>query len=489
MKTGRLNLGQFGGWKNFCAVLLFLAAAAVSQAQVFETLVTFTGRNGQQATVPVQGLDGELYATGQFGGTNGWGTAFKTTLTGDLTTLDNFCEQCAVGGEPEYGGLMLAFDGSFYGATMTGGTGNDGTIFRLRAEGTLTTLYNFGASGGPILMNPRLVQVSNGNFYAASPYGGQSCLSTDSTCGTVFKMTPSATVTTVYNFCSQINGLNCLDGQHPSSLLLGRNGRLYGTTSGGGTFQGGTVFEISRAGALKTLYNFCSQTNCADGANPDSIIQGADGNFYGATSLGGNDNNGTLFKLTPDGALTTLYTFCSRTQCNDGATPGPLMQASDGNLYGFTVSGGDPKCMAGGCGTIFELSRAGKFFVLHTFSHTDGALPNGLMQDTNGNFYGTTDEGGDRTCDCGTLFSLSTGLSPFVAFVRPFGSIGQSGGILGQGFTGTTGVFLNGSPVAFTVISDTYIQATVPAGATTGFVTVMTPTGALTSNVVFRVGS
>jgi hypothetical protein len=100
------------------------------------------------------------------------------------------------------------------------------------------------------------------------------------------------------------------------------------------------------------------------------------------------------------------------------------------------------------------------------------------MQATDGSFYGTTQY---------TLFSLSTGLSPFVKLTQPMGKVGQSGGILGQGFTGTTGVFLNGTPASFTPLSDTYIQATVPAGATSGFVTVVTPTGTLTSNVVFHV--
>ena len=148
------------------------------------------------------------------------------------------------------------------------------------------------------------------------------------------------------------------------------------------------------------------------------------------------NNAGTIFKITPQGVLTTLYTFCSQPNCTDGANPGTaLMQSTDGNFYGTTFSGGQ----------------------------------------------------GGLSGEMGTIFRLSTGLGPFVKLVRSAGKVGQSGGILGQGFTGTTGVFLNGTPANFTVVSDTYIQATVPAGGTSGFVTVDTPGGVLTSNVPFHV--
>jgi uncharacterized repeat protein (TIGR03803 family) len=189
----------------------------------------------------------------------------------------------------------------------------------------------------------------------------------------------------------------------------------------------GTIFKMSSGGKFTTLYDFCSQTNCADGANPaESLVLATDGNLYGTTAGGGNSvGAGTIFKITPQGVLTTLYDFCSQSNCADGGGP-------------------------------------------------DAAL----IQGTDGNFYGTTG---------GTVFRFSMGLGPFVKLVQASGKVGQTMGIYGQGFTGTTGVLLNGTPASFKVVSDTIIRATVPAGATTGFVTVETPSGTLKSNVAFRV--
>lgn len=164
------------------------------------------------------------------------------------------------------------------------------------------------------------------------------------------------------------------------------------------------------------------------------------------------------------------------------------MQGTDGLFYGTTSAGGDLACNApyNGCGTVFSITSAGAMTTLHIFELTDGLAPTGgLLQATNGAFYGTTDQGG--TYDDGTVFSLDMGLGPFVAFVHAAGRVGKTGGILGQGFTGTTSVSLNGTPASFTVVSDTFIRATVPAGATTGYVTVTTPTGVLISNVPFYV--
>ena len=135
---------------------------------------------------------------------------------------------------------------------------------------------------------------------------------------------------------------------------------------------------------------------------------------------------------------------------------------------------------------MFRVTTGGALTTLHTFDGKDGADPfSGLVQDTNGDLYGTTYDGGSH--DEGTVFSLDMGLGQFVSFVNGAGRVGQTGGILGQGFTGATSVSLNGTPASFRVVSDTFIEATVPAGATTGYVTVTTPGGTLSSNVPFRV--
>jgi uncharacterized repeat protein (TIGR03803 family) len=225
---------------------------------------------------------------------------------------------------------------------------------------------------------------------------------------------------------------------------------------------------------LTTLHSF----DTTDGDYPyGGLVEGPPGTFYGTTGGGGVNNVGTVFGMTAGGKLTTLHSF----DVSDGATPYALMLGSDGNFYGTTSTGGSDSR-----GTVFELTPAGLLTTLHNFAGPDGVLVySGLLQRTNGLFYGTTYFGG-RDND-GVVFSLNAGLGPFVTFVQAAGRVGQTGGILGQGFTGTTSVSLNGIPAGFTVVSDTFIRATVPPGATTGFVTVVTTSGTLTSNVMFRV--
>lgn len=176
---------------------------------------------------------------------------------------------------------------------------------------------------------------------------------------------------------------------------------------------------------------------------------------------------------------------------NDGEQPNAsLIQATDGNLYGTTIAGGDLTCFNGeGCGTVFKIAPSGTLTTLHKFEATGGLGPLGLVQATNGSFYGTAANGGNSSCfdGCGTIFAFSEDLTPFVSFVHNPARVGQTFGILGQGFIGTSRVALNGSPVSFTVKSATFLEATVPAGATTGNLTVTTPAGTLNSNVPFQV--
>jgi uncharacterized repeat protein (TIGR03803 family) len=267
------------------------------------------------------------------------------------------------------------------------------------------------------------------------------------------------------------------------SLLQATDNNFYATASGGGANNSGTVFRITLGGAFTTIYTFCAQPNCADGSTPNAtLIQATDGNLYGTTTFGGAGGCagacGTIFKMTTEGALTTIYSFSG----SDGSYPwGGVIQAADGNFYGLTIAGGDFNL-----GTIFELTPEGVLTTLHSFDGTDGMQAYGrLLQGTSGTFYGATFRGG--SVNGGTLFSLNTGLGPFVSLVHNPAKVGQPFGILGQGFTGTTSVSLNGNLASFSVKSETLILATVPPGATTGFVTVMTPSGTLTSNVPFRV--
>lgn len=480
MKTAKLSPSKSIRSKTHITILLFCAVTAVTaSAQTFTTLLSFDSSTGGQPDRPlVQGTDGNLYGETSFGpGNYDMGTVFSLTSSGTLTMLHTFFPHGTNGDSPS--GLVLANNGIFYGTSYYGGFYGAGTVFRITSGGQLELLDTFdGPDADGAYPSGPLIQATDGNFYGTTVNGGIN------SSGTVFKMTPAGTITTtLYKFCSLAK---CADGDLPfGPLVEATDGNFYGTTESGGANNSGVVFKITPTGTLTTLYNFCSQTNCADGDGIDGLIQGADGNFYGVNKLGGAHSAGTVFKLTPSGTLTTLYTFCSLTNCADGSGPvATLVQATDGDFYGATAGGGtNTSCR---CGTIFKITSSGSLTTLHSFDGTDGEFPStGLLQATDGNFYGSAFDGGAN--GDGSIFSLSVGLAPFVALVQNSGKVGQTGGILGQGFTGTTDVSINGTPATFSVVSDTFLRVTIPAGATSGFVTVTTPTGVLTSNAALQV--
>jgi uncharacterized repeat protein (TIGR03803 family) len=226
-----------------------------------------------------------------------------------------------------------------------------------------STLYSFA---GPPTDNSSpyagLVQASDGNFYGTAS-GGECCIF-----GSVFKITPSGALTTLYNFCSQSG---CTDGAFPlAGLVQGTDGNFYGTTNEGGTGTclgdcDGTVFKITPDGTLTTLYSFCSQPDCADGTLPSTgLIQARDGNFYGTTAYGGANGllSGTVFRITPSGTFTTLYNFCSQSDCSDGSQPSGLVQATDGNFYGTTAY------------AAYDYGTYGTVFKINPGRHADHAL-------------------------------------------------------------------------------------------------------------------
>ncbi|SRR5579871_375040 len=489
----------------FAAILAIsmIAFGIDSPAQTFTTLVDFNGFNGEEPYLgPItQGVDGAIYGTTESGGANctpndsyGCGSIFRMTSTGQLSAIRLTEAQ----GYIPISGLLFATNGSAYGTSEFGGP-------------------NIHCNGG---------------FNA---------------CGTIYQVDPSGLVTVVYDFCGQTE---CVDGAEPwGPLVEGFDGNFYGTTKAGGAYDVCTVFKITKSGILTTLHSFCPQIPCQDGSEMQSaLIQNSDGIFYGATEFGGNAECpdlgcGTIFRITPNGTFTTIHKFNG----HDGWDISGLNQGNDGNFYGTTFLGGDLTCdPPRGCGVVFSIAPSGTFHVLHEFELTDGVGPvagltwandgnlygttsgydtyghriksstifrispggtlttlyiftdadgvrptSSLLQSTTGILYGTTLVGGNLKCNhkegCGTVFSFDLGLQPFISFVQRFGKVNLLIGILGQGFTGTTSVTLNGTPANFTVVSDTFIKATVPAGATTGYVTVTTPSGTLTSNVPFYV--
>jgi uncharacterized repeat protein (TIGR03803 family) len=317
------------------------------------------GRN--PGTGMVQGGDGNFYGVAPIGGANGAGLIFKITPGGAYSTVYNFCSQsdCTDGKTPG-AQLIEGADGNFYGTTFEGGVGevvctdqnSCGTIFKITPSGTLTTLYAFCRETGCLdgtAPGAALVEGTDGNFYGVTTNGGvQNSECTNVGCGTVFKITPSGTLTTLHSFCQGLN--SCTDGFIPLVLIEGSDGNFYGTAELGGANVYGTIFKITPDGDLTTLYNFCSEAKCADGKYPNGLIFAGDGNFYGATGNGGAHDEGTLFQMTPSGTVKTLYSFCNVTKCTDGEYPWGLMQASDGNFYNSMQGGKN------GSGAIFELA-------------------------------------------------------------------------------------------------------------------------------------
>jgi uncharacterized repeat protein (TIGR03803 family) len=391
-----------------CVLLAFCVVTAIaSPAQTLTTLFSFDGPDGQQPYATLaQGTNGDLYGTTMSGGAHNGGTVFSITSGGTLTSLYSFCSQgrCVDGSNPFYGRVVQASDGNFYGTTVDGGASDDGTVFKITPNGTLTTLYNFcSQSNCADGSNPYdgLVQGTDGNFYGTAFAGGANTL------GTVFKITPSGTLTTLYSFCSQSN---CADGANPyAGLIQATDGNFYGTTFSGGANGVGAVFKITPSGVLTTLYSFCSLEGCADGKRPhNGLVQGTDGNLYGTAGGGGAHGGGTVFKITPTGSLTALYSFCSLTGCTDGFSPvAGLLQGRDGNFYGTTLEGG-VVCSRFGytCGTIFKITPSGTLTTLIQFDYVDGMFPEaGLVETVPGIFYGTTSLGG--TSGIGTVFRLT----------------------------------------------------------------------------------
>jgi uncharacterized repeat protein (TIGR03803 family) len=514
-------------WRKGIGFLcLCLAAAVVSPAQddqpsastvKFKVLMDFNEHSPGGALfngVLSQGTDGNLYATTGLGGANtscvfgssGCGTVYRMTPTGTLTTIYNFCSQpnCADGfgpGPSTFSSLALGTEGAFYGVTALGGSSASsgpcaptgcGTIFRITPSGSLTTIYNLCSqpncadSGFPY---SGMVLGPDGDFYGTTASGGahSNSLCVYSGCGTVYKITPRGVFTTLYNFCSQTN---CGDGATPyPALTVGVDGNLYGIANVGGANGDGTIFKLTPGGTLTTLHSFDGTGGCFGFNCLSPLVQAANGNLYGVAGAGGTGAGGVFFRITPSGAYTVLYNFCSLTNCTDGSLPFALVYADDRNFYGSALAGGNTNtaiCGSGGCGTLFKITPEGVLTTLHSFDGTtDGWGYQTLTQATNGIFYGTDDSGGTHAD--GVVYALSAGLGPFVETLPTSGNVGAHVKILGTDLTGATGVTFDGTAAEFAVASGFLITAAVPSGATTGKIEVVTPGGTLSCNVPFRV--
>ena len=344
--------------------------------------------------------------------------------------------------------LAQGSDGNLYGTTRAGGTNGAGTVFRISTGGSLTSLYQFSGNDGA---NPLagLVQGNDGVFYGTTAYGGTN------RAGTVFKITATGSLTTLWQFSGGSDGglSYCSDWACPSAgVVQGGNGNFYGTTSFGGTNDNGTIFKISTSGTFSTLYSFNGGSN---GANPiGGLVQGSDSAFYGTTAHGGTNGGGTVFKITPTGSLTTLWQFNSADLSAGRQPVGALVQGSDGNFYGTTEDGG-----TNDAGTVYRITSAGTLTTLSQFSSADGRWPFGaLVQGSDGNFYGTTVYGGNTNLNAGfgsgTIFRISpsggfTNLYSFSGYdgVQPYAALVQGSDGNFYGTTAQDG--LNGGGTVF----------------------------------------
>jgi uncharacterized repeat protein (TIGR03803 family) len=456
------------------ALALLLAVTAAS-AQTYTVLHTYPVGSGAYSGITFpqvmsQGRDGNLYGTISNNGAKNVGSVFKMTTGGTLTDIYDFCPgtTCTDGSYP-MGGVTLGFDGNLHGTTQAGGTGNAGTVFKLTPTGTLTTLHSFVNGTDDSVPVYSTLQGQDGNTYGVSigQYNTQY--------GSFFKLTASGTFTVLHDF-------TYTDGDDPNLPTQGTDGNFYGTTILGGSKGFGVVYKMTAAGKITVLHNFVGYPT--DGTYPRGVlVQGTDGNFYGTTYQGGSDNEGSVFKITPAGVFSLIHSFFYASPAFDGQLPWDgLALGPDGNFYGTTANGGTKND-----GTLFKITPSGTETVLYNFCDPscNGYFPaTPLVLDTDGNFYGNTNGNSNGGA---VFYRLSMGFSPLVNLVTWSSKVGQTVEILGQGFTGTTQVLFGSTPATFKNSSDTYMTATVPSGATTGPVTVTTFTSTMKSNRSFLV--
>jgi len=346
---------------------------------------------------------GNLYGTTFYGGTSPDGVVYKLDPAGHETVLHSFTGK-ADGGRPS-SGVILDSDGNLYGTTEIGGAAGAGVIYKLDPAGQETVLYSFPSGPAGDQPQPGVVRDQAGNLYGTIPYTGTA------PAGVVYKLDTSGNYTALYSFTGGA------DGNRPeASVIPDPAGNLYGTTFAGGASNGGAVYKLSATGQETVLYSF---PNGQSGTFPWAGLAGDNGNLYGtATSGGAVNDSGVVYKMDAAGRYTVLHSFTGA----DGAYPSAVIPDSAGNLYGTTKFGGATtgSCTGStapnGCGVVYKLDAAGPETVLYSFSlGADGAVPNGVVRDPAGNFYGTTFFGGitGGSCagianpsGCGVVFKL-----------------------------------------------------------------------------------
>ncbi|HXW89888.1 MAG TPA: choice-of-anchor tandem repeat GloVer-containing protein [Terriglobales bacterium] len=406
--------------------LVLVAAAIPADAQTYTVVYNF-GTSSTSLTHPgsvIEDDEGNFYGVAAPPGPLGTGGSaiYKLAPPGTLTTLYSIPNS-----DGPVPGVTLGTDGNLYGVTSLGGTsancppggpsdlpGGCGTVFKLTLGGTYSVLYNFDLTHGGVPGNP-LTLGNDGNFYGSA---GGGC------CGVIFRVTPQGDYSVLHYFA-------VTDGNAPGPLMA-IDGSLYGTTGTGGTNNTGTMFKITTAGQFTVLYDFGANisSNGEPVPSPYPLVQGQDGNFYGlAEPAGGNiycDNGtcdcfaacGIVFKITPQGSFSVLYDFPGNPTTfpaiTGGALPYSLAQGTDDNLFGLAQGGTGCPQVEYGCGVLFQVTPSGAYSILYNLDYTHGSLPNpGPIRGGDGNYYGTTSEGGTGTAavcqstgGCGVFYAL-----------------------------------------------------------------------------------
>ena len=410
------------GANNFGEIYRITTAGVFSVVANFQSPVT-----GQTPTQTLMlGLDGHLYGTTlqdalsgvdlSSGGLTSFGTVFRVTTAGVITTLTNFNDTSdAPKGFNPTGGLVRAADGNFYGVTYGGGALRRGTVFRMTPAGTITTLVEFTNTVGPQRgAYPRsgLIIGGNGRLFGTTDTGG---LGVAGGVGTLFSLAlDGSDFTTHVDF-----GSGTATGRFPNSLLLASDGNIYGTTYRGGTGGFGTFFKWSAAGTFTQLFSFTGLSGNYKGNNPSgSLAEAPGGLIYGTTQLGGSANQGTVYTTTSTAALTTLFTFNSSTAPFSGFTPNGLIRATDGSFYGATLDGANAAGAGLLRGTLYKINAAGALTTLFDVTTSGQLRPySNLVEGPDGNFYGTS-QGGTGSTAGGNVFKMTPagGVTPLVSF-------------------------------------------------------------------------
>lgn len=454
------------------AVFIFVAASAAPiQAQIPTPAILYGFQEElTDVTAPwgaiAQGRDGNMYGTGTARGANSNGGVFKITPSGVETLLASFPSNWL-----NCQGLTLAMDGNFYGSCNGGGPGPNtlGLIYRVTPAGVLTDIHDFTYMAGDANPNGAPVLGADGNLYGTTGNG-------NGVTGNVYRISTAGVYKSLYTMA---NGNSV-----PSDLTVGADGNFYGSLADADGFgNDGGVFKVTSGGKFSLLFGFSGTSEVHYPNNP--VIRASTGKFYGTTSYPtGTGGNGTIYNLTASGVVTDLYNWAAGTNLDGGVNS--MLQASDGNFYGASFGGA-----SGNMGGIFELTSKNVYSAfLFTDQNTTGSQPaTPLMQNTNGTVYGTTSTGGPFPTE-GNFFSLNIGAAPFISLVTPVpsGKEGTQLQILGQGFTSASVVKFGGTAATTkTVSGNTYITATIPAGALTGKVTVTTGPTTLSSLVTYKI--